>query len=119
MVNSVNGKADNLAAVLPVVARCGCTVVGLTLDEGGIPPTAEERLAIADIFADAKAGRLTEAFGTGTAAVISPVGHLCWKDETITLNGGEIGPVAQKLYDTLTGIQWGKLPDSHHWIMPL
>lgn len=48
MVNSVNGKADNLAAVLPVVARYGCTVVGLTLDEGGIPPTAEERLAIAE-----------------------------------------------------------------------
>lgn len=53
MVNSVNGKADNLAAVLPVVARCGCTVVGLTLDEGGIPPTAEERLAIAERIVDA------------------------------------------------------------------
>ena len=48
MVNSVNGKANNLAAVLPVVARYGCTVVGLTLDENGIPPTAEERLAIAE-----------------------------------------------------------------------
>ena len=48
MVNSVNGKADNLAAVLPVVARYGCTVVGLALDENGIPPTAEERLAIAE-----------------------------------------------------------------------
>ncbi|WP_461185786.1 homocysteine S-methyltransferase family protein [Adlercreutzia sp. CNCM I-6216] len=48
MVNSVNGKADNLAAVLPVVARYGCTVVGLTLDENDIPPTAEERLAIAE-----------------------------------------------------------------------
>lgn len=48
MVNSVNGKADNLATVLPVVARYGCTVVGLTLDENGIPPTAEERLAIAE-----------------------------------------------------------------------
>ena len=47
MVNSVNGKAANLAAVLPVVARYGCTVVGLTLDEDGIPPTAEGRLAIA------------------------------------------------------------------------
>ena len=53
MVNSVNGKADNLAAVLPVVARYGCTVVGLTLDENGIPPTAEERLAIAERIAAA------------------------------------------------------------------
>ena len=58
MVNSVNGKADNLATVLPVVARYGCTVVGLTLDENGIPPTAEERLAIAErIVAAAEALR--------------------------------------------------------------
>ena len=80
---------------------------------------SEERLAIADVFADIKSGKLTEAFGTGTAAVISPVGPLCWKDETLTLNNNEIGPVAQKLYDTLTGIQWGKLPDQNDWIMKL
>ena len=55
----------------------------------------------------------------GTAAVISPVGHLCWKDEALTLNNNEIGPVAQKLYDTLTGIQWGRLPDQNDWIMKL
>ena len=78
--------------------------------------TVEDRLAIADIFADAKAGRLTEAFGTGTAAVISPVGELCWKGEKLVIGGGQIGPVAQKLYDTLTGIQFGKLPDENHWI---
>ncbi len=102
-------------SILPGITRDSIITVARQLGY----EVCEERLAIADIFADAKAGRLTEAFGTGTAAVISPVGHLCWKDETITLNGGEIGPVAQKLYDTLTGIQWGKLPDSHHWIMPL
>lgn len=79
----------------------------------------EKRLAIADIFADAKAGRLTEAFGTGTAAVISPVGELCWKDEKLTIGGGQIGPVAQKLYDTLTGIQYGRLPDENGWVKPL
>lgn len=56
LVNSVNGKAANLAAVLPVVARYGCTVVGLTLDENGIPPTAEERLAIARRIVEAAAG---------------------------------------------------------------
>lgn len=55
LVNSVNGKAANLAAVLPVVARYGCTVVGLTLDENGIPPTAEERLAIARRIVEAAA----------------------------------------------------------------
>lgn len=79
----------------------------------------EKRLAIADIFADAKAGRLTEAFGTGTAAVISPVGELCWKDEKLTIGGGQIGPVAQKLYDTLTGIQYGRLPDENGWVKQL
>lgn len=79
----------------------------------------EKRLAIADIFADAKAGKLTEAFGTGTAAVISPVGELCWKDEKLTIGGGQIGPVAQKLYDTLTGIQYGRLPDENGWVKPL
>lgn len=55
LVNSVNGKAANLAAVLPVVARYGCTVVGLTLDENGIPPTAAERLAIARRIVEAAA----------------------------------------------------------------
>ncbi len=79
----------------------------------------EKRLAIADIFADAKAGKLTEAFGTGTAAVISPVGELCWKDEKLTIGGGQIGPVAQKLYDTLTGIQYGRLPDENGWVKQL
>ena len=55
MVNSVNGKRANLEAVLPIVARYGCTVVGLTLDEDGIPPTAEGRLAIARRIVDAAA----------------------------------------------------------------
>lgn len=79
----------------------------------------EKRLAIADIFEDAKQGRLTEAFGTGTAAVISPVGELCWKDERLTIGDGSIGPVAQKLYDTLTGIQYGRLRDENGWVVKL
>ena len=79
----------------------------------------EKRLAIADIFADAKSGKLTEAFGTGTAAVISPVGELCWQDEKLTIGDGNIGPVAQKLYDTLTGIQYGRMADENGWVMKL
>ena len=79
----------------------------------------EKRIAIEDVFEDIKAGRCTEAFGTGTAAVISPVGELCWKDEKVTLGDGSIGPVAQKLYDTLTGIQYGRLPDENGWIVKL
>ena len=79
----------------------------------------EGRLDVHEIFADAKAGRLTEAFGTGTAAVISPVGTLAMKDEKVILGDGGIGPIAQKLYDTLTGIQYGRLPDQNNWILPL
>lgn len=80
---------------------------------------SEERISIEQIFQDAKAGKLTEAFGTGTAAVVSPVGRLCWKDEVLTISNNEIGSVAQKLYDTLTGIQTGKVEDSFGWVMPL
>ena len=62
-----------------------------------------------------KNGSLNEAFGTGTAAVVSPIGLLDDGNIKMTINGGEIGPVAQKLYDTLTGIQWGKIEDSFGW----
>lgn len=79
----------------------------------------EGRLDINEIFADTKSGKLTEAFGTGTAAVISPVGTLAMKDEKLTVGDGSIGKVSQKLYDTLTGIQYGRLPDDNNWIIKL
>ena len=79
----------------------------------------EARLDVNEIFADAKSGKLTEAFGTGTAAVISPVGTLCLRDEKITVGDGGIGPISQKLYDTLTGIQYGRLEDRNNWIVRL
>ena len=65
----------------------------------------------------AKDGKLEEVFGTGTAAVISPVGELVYEDQSATIHGGTIGPVTQKLYDTLTGIQWGTLPDQQGWMV--
>ncbi|MBQ2701046.1 MAG: branched-chain amino acid aminotransferase [Clostridia bacterium] len=79
----------------------------------------EKRISIEEIFNDIKSGKCTEAFGTGTAAVISPVGKLCWKEEMITVGDGNIGTVAQKLYDTLTGIQWGRIADENNWIVKL
>ena len=81
--------------------------------------TEEGRLDINQIFADAKSGKLTEAFGTGTAAVISPVGTLAMEDEKLTIGDGGIGKVAQSLYDTLTGIQYGRLEDKFGWIVKL
>ncbi len=64
-------------------------------------------------------GKFDEAFGTGTAAVISPVGELKYGGKVMKINNGEIGPISQKLYDTLTGIQWGKIEDTHHWTVPV
>ena len=60
-------------------------------------------------------GKLEEVFGTGTAAVISPVGELRYNDDVVVINGGKTGELTQKLYDTLTGIQWGRLPDKYGW----
>lgn len=75
----------------------------------------ERRLSIEEVAEASKQGKLKEAFGTGTAAVISPIGHLKWGDMIMQFNGGEIGPLSQRLYDTMTGIQWGKLPDTFGW----
>ena len=76
----------------------------------------EERKISADELIEAqKNGTLEECFGTGTAAVISPVGKLRYQDDVMTINGGKIGELSQKLYDTITGIQLGKLPDERGW----
>ena len=55
----------------------------------------------------------------GTAAVISPVGHLKWNDKIMEINDNKIGKISQMLYDTMTGIQWGKIPDEYGWIVEL
>lgn len=76
---------------------------------------SERKLSIQEVADAAAQGRLKEAFGTGTAAVISPIGQLKWGEDVMSINNGEIGPISQKLYDNLTGIQWGKLPDTMGW----
>ena len=76
----------------------------------------EERKVSVDELKEAyENGTLEEVFGTGTAAVISPVGKLRWVDEVMEIGNGQIGEVSQKLYDTITGIQWGKIEDSFGW----
>ena len=75
----------------------------------------EEHVAIADIMKAGHDGKLEEVFGTGTAAVISPVGKLRYKDDVMVIGNGEIGPLSQKLYDTVTGIQLGRLEDKFGW----
>ncbi|PKN11583.1 MAG: branched chain amino acid aminotransferase [Deltaproteobacteria bacterium HGW-Deltaproteobacteria-4] len=79
--------------------------------------TVEERaLSIDEILDGVSSGRLTEAFGTGTAAVVSPVGQFTYRDRTVTFGDGKsIGALTMKLYQTLTGIQNGKVADQHGW----
>ena len=71
------------------------------------------------LFEDIRAGLVTEAFGSGTAAVITPVGRLCYKDECQQLTGGRVGEITRRLYDTLTGIQRGLFADTHGWMTKL
>ena len=79
--------------------------------------TVEEvQIDVHDLMDDIRSGKVTEAFGSGTAAVITPVGKLCYKDESLQLTGGKVGKITQKLYDTLTGIQTGKLKDEFGWV---
>ncbi|NBK96451.1 MAG: branched-chain amino acid aminotransferase [Erysipelotrichia bacterium] len=98
-------------SVLPGVTRDSCIAI---LKEWGY--TVNERhLAIDDLMEYAANGRLQEAFGTGTAAVISPVGELNYKGNAQTINDFKIGSLTQRLYDELTGIQWGKIADTRGW----
>lgn len=75
----------------------------------------ERRITIQEVADAYDAGKLDEVFGTGTAAVISPVGHLKWDDKIMEINDNKIGKVSQMLYDTMTGIQWGTIPDTFGW----
>ncbi|MBR4554458.1 MAG: branched-chain amino acid aminotransferase [Ruminococcus sp.] len=102
-------------SVLPGITRKSALEV---CKSKGIKAT-ERRITIQEVADAYDAGKLDEVFGTGTAAVISPVGHLKWGDKIMTINNNEIGPISQMLYDTMTGIQWGKIPDEFGWTVPI
>ena len=98
-------------SILHGVTRRSCIEL---LKSWGVP--VEERLLSVDELFDAAAdGSLEEAWCVGTAAVISPIGELCWGDRDYLVNNNQIGQLSQKLYDELTGIQWGKKPDPFGW----
>ncbi|MBQ6678666.1 MAG: branched-chain amino acid aminotransferase [Lachnospiraceae bacterium] len=98
-------------SILPGITRK--SIIELLKDEGR---KVEERLLSVDELAAAMAdGSLEEAWGCGTAAVVSPIGELCYKDQVYIVNEGRIGALTQHLYDTLTGIQWGKAEDRFNW----
>ncbi len=79
----------------------------------------ERKISVDELIEAQKSGKLEECFGTGTAAVISPVGKLRYKDDVMLINNNVIGEVSQKLYDTITGLQWGKIEDTFDWTIEL
>jgi branched-chain amino acid aminotransferase len=98
-------------SILPGITRKSCIEV---LQKAGYKVT--ERLFSIDELEEAmNNGTLEEAWGCGTAAVVSPIGEFCYKGIQHTVNDGKIGEVTQMLYDTLTGIQWGKGEDTFGW----
>ncbi len=80
-------------------------------------PTVEREISIDEVIAASSDGSLQEAFGTGTAAVISPVGELFYKDTTYSINGGQAGQLSQRLYDELQAIQAGSVEDPFKWVV--
>lgn len=94
--------------ILPGITRDSCLAL---LRKWGIP-CSERPLTIEAVYQAAEDGTLNEVFASGTAAVISPVGEICWKGKKIPV---KTGPIAQRLYDELTGIQTGKIPDTMGW----
>ncbi len=98
--------------ILPGVTRASCVEL---LKKWGVP-VEERKISIDEVLEASDNGKLDEAFGTGTAAVISPVGELYDGDREIVINNNEIGPISKRLYDAITGIQWGKTEDVMGWI---
>ena len=98
-------------SVLPGITRKSC----LDLLRAWGVPVSERLITAEELFDAAESGALEEAWGTGTAAVVSPIGEMGWSERSCTIGGGQIGALTQKLYDTLTGIQWGALEDPCGW----
>lgn len=97
--------------ILPGVTRS--SVLTLLRDWG--VKVSERRVSIDEVMAAHTRGALQEVFGTGTAAVVSPVGELAYRGEKMVINRGEIGLLTQKLYDAIVGIQYAQAPDPHGW----
>ena len=102
-------------SILPGITRKSCIEV---LKNAGYK--VEERLlSVDELLAAMQSGTLEEAWGCGTAAVVSPIGQLYYGGQTYTINDNKIGKVTQELYDKLTGIQWGKIEDTYKWTVQI
>jgi branched-chain amino acid aminotransferase len=102
-------------SILPGITRD--SVLQLVRDWG--LKVSERQITIDEVIEASKNGSLQEIFGTGTAAVISPVGSLYYKEHQIEVNGGKTGALSERLFDELQDIQYGHREESHGWVMPL
>jgi branched-chain amino acid aminotransferase len=80
---------------------------------------SERRITIDEVISASQSGKLDEVFGTGTAAIISPVGEIQHQGTLLAVNGGKIGRLSQKFYDEVTSIQYGEKPDKFGWILTI
>ena len=110
-----NANQMKHATVSMPASRLKLEILNVLKNEGYT--VTERLLSIDELEAAMENGTLEEAWGCGTAAVVSPIGELCYKGKKYAVNNGEIGKTTQKLYDTLTGIQWGKIEDKFGWIL--
>ncbi len=99
-------------SILPGITRA--SALELLRDKGY--KVEERKISIDELIGAAKEGRLKEVFGTGTAAVISPVGEILYEGTHYVINDGKIGPVAQDIYDTITDTQYGRIEDKYNWV---
>jgi branched-chain amino acid aminotransferase len=97
--------------ILPGVTRD--SILTLLRDWG--VKASERAISIDEVMAAARGGALAEMWGTGTAAVVSPVGELGYKGERVAINGGKTGTLTQRLYDAIVAIQYGDSNDPHGW----
>ena len=135
-LDGVEQKYIEEVGAMNVMFKIGGKIVTPSLEKGTVLPgitrksalevlaswgyEIEERdISVDELIAAAEDGTLEEAWGTGTAAVISPVGMICYEDKEHIINNGEIGELTQKLYDAITGIQWGKTEDPFGWVEPV
>ena len=102
-----------VGSILPGITRD--SVLQILRAEGR--PVEETRISVDEIVKMNAEGKLNEAFGSGTAAVISPVGVLNINGEDVKINNFEMGPITSYLYDKLTGIQYGRYPDTFGWVV--
>jgi len=102
---------DLRGTILPGITRE--SVITLLQEEGH--RIEQRRIEISEVVQAIQDGSLDEAFGAGTAAIIAPVGRLNFRDQSLTVNDNQAGPVTRWLYDQLTGIQLGEIPDRHNW----